>query len=128
MQTILDAPMVAQAPAVVLRAGPFAADEIPGLGGRLSAYRPLAVADADGGQTGPILTPANPLGAVQDGVTAILLPAVALRTCLIGVVLDPGEILINGPLNPGLDVLQQMRLIVLDRQRVVTAAGHDLGG
>src|SRR5207248_10350241 len=72
MQTVLDAPMVAQAPAVVLRARPLAADEIPGLGGRLAAYRPLAITDADGGQTGPVLTPANPLGAVQDGVTTIL--------------------------------------------------------
>src|SRR5262245_37394701 len=67
---VLDPPMMAQSPAIVLGTRLLTADEIPEFQRRLPLNRALAVTHANGGQTGPIFVVTNPLGGMQDGITA----------------------------------------------------------
>src|SRR5947209_5840139 len=90
MQGVLDAPVIPQPGAVILRARLLAADEIPDLARGFARHGPFAGTHADGGQTFPPLAMANALGRVQDGVAPVLLPAVAARARPVGIVSRPG--------------------------------------
>src|SRR5215210_7248163 len=125
MQTILDLPMVAQHGAEVLRPRLLAGDEVPHFRSRLPLERPLAVADADGLQPLPLPAGAQPLGPVQHRVAAVLLPAVAALPLLPAVMLHLRQARRERLLESASDVLQQMLLILLDRQHVVGALLND---
>src|SRR5262249_26515921 len=92
MQIVLDPPVAAQPTGIVFRAGPLVADEIATLGGGFPLHGSLAVTHPDGGQAGPGVGMANPLGAMQDRVAPILFTPVTTLARLVDVVVHVGEL------------------------------------
>src|SRR5262245_45740783 len=125
---VLDPPMMAQSPAIVLGTRLLTADEIPEFQRRLPLNRALAVTHANGGQTGPIFLVTNPLGGRQDGITAKLLTTVTPLAFLIDVVLQACEVRVEGLLEPAPNVFPQMLLVLLDDQGIIAPLVHDLAG
>src|SRR5271166_704693 len=128
MQVVLDSPVISQPTAVVFRAGLLIPNEIANLRCRFSLHRPLAVTHADGCQIGPGVHMTNPLGVVQDRVAAILLTPMTTLARLIGVMIQTGEIAVQRLQETLLDVLEEMFLVVLDREGIVPTLVHDLPG
>src|SRR5262249_56610920 len=95
------------------------ADEIAALVGAFPVHGPLTVTDADGAQPGPGVRLPNPGGGTQDRIAPMLLTPVATRPRLIGVVIQAGEIGVERPHERLLDVLEEVLLVVLDRQGIV---------
>src|SRR5437762_10244768 len=106
---------------IVFRPGSLVANEVTHFRRRLSLHGPLAVTQAQSGQVGPGFGMTNAFGRMQDRVAAILLPPVPALPRLIGIVLDVGEIGVEGPGECCLNVIEEMLLVVLDREGIVPA-------
>src|SRR5437016_11888137 len=75
MQTILDAPVTPQRFPIITGAGYLAANEIARfLTGLSTDYRPLTITHADGLDPSPILTVAQPVGALEHGIAPVFFP------------------------------------------------------
>src|SRR5262249_51330993 len=125
---VLDPPVIPQRLALILGTRLLAADEVTHLLTRLTTDDPLALTHADRRQPGPSLSIAESFGVLEDGLTAILLPAVTAFPRLRGVVLQASEVMVKRPGDRLLDVIRQMLLVVLDRRHVVAALVKDLLG
>src|SRR5262249_49439730 len=128
MQVVLDPPVVTQAVGIVSRAGLLVTDEVAGLAGGFPLGRPLAVTHANRGQVGPGVGMTNPLGGMQDRVAAVLLAAMTTLAGFVGVVVHAGELGVERLHERLLDVLQEVLLVVLDREGIVPALVYDLPG
>ena len=95
---------------------------------RLARDRALAQAHADRRQLGPRVAVADPVHDFHDHAGALLDPAVALLLLRELAYPSGRQLPVQGLGDHGPDVLQQLRLVLLHRQHVVAAAGHDLGG
>src|SRR5436309_2450835 len=122
MERVLDPPMIPQPRGVEPRARLLAADEVAGLTRRRPGDRSLAVTHADDGQARPVLAVTNRRRRVQDRVAPVLVPAVAARAVLVDIMFDAGAVVVQSLLEARLNVLQEVRLVVLDGERVVAAA------
>src|SRR5438132_5965303 len=128
MQRVLNPPMVPQGLAVATGARPLTADEVTHLLTRLPPLRALAVTHTDHVQVTPGVPVADAFGVADDRITARLVPAMAVLLRLIRVMIQTGTVRVQGLADAGLNVGEQMGLVVLDGQHVVAAAFPALGG
>src|SRR5262249_43644 len=113
MQVVLDPPVLTQPTGIVFRTGPLVTDEKATLGSGFPRHGPLAVTQPEGGQTGPSVGMADPLGAMQDRIAAILLTPMTALARLVFVVIHASEVGVER-LNEGvLDVFEEVFLVVL---------------
>src|SRR5262249_15805096 len=96
MEGVLNPPMIPQGLALDLGRRSLAADEIAQFLRCPPVDRALAIAEADGGETGPVLAMTQASGMPQERVAAVLVPAVAPLARLVGVVVQAGEVVLAG--------------------------------
>src|SRR5713101_763402 len=126
MEIILDAPMVAEHSRVVAGTCLLAADEIANLAAGFALDRALTMAHAYDPQLPPTLALAYPLGLGDHHVAPCLLAAVPLFRFLIRLVITALDAVLQHLAHTLLNVIEQVLLVVLDRQHVIPAARHDL--
>src|SRR5512142_1456106 len=128
VQRVLDPPMAPHPPQGVLRRPGRAADEVAGLAARCAVDYPLADHHHDGRQPGPQARVPDPLGGGDHAATAGLLPTAPDLFGLALVEVHTGLSPIQHLLERPLDILGEMRLVLLDRQHVLAPLTDDGGG
>src|SRR5262249_54925062 len=121
-------PVPPQGPAVIPGVRPLAADEVAVLTTRLAVLRPLAVAVPDHTQLRPILGVADPRRVLDHAVIPLLVPPVPALLHDVAIVLHTPEVVLAGLDETGQDIVEQVPLVLLDRQEVIAAALGDLPG
>src|SRR5262249_26986601 len=124
---VLYPPVPAQGPRVAGRRHVPAADEVVLLVADLAAHLPLAQAQPDRREVGPLVLLHHPVQVVQHHVLPALLAAVPLLLDEAVVVAPPLPVALEGPAEQPVDVPPQPVLVALDRQHVVAALLDYLG-
>src|SRR5271155_809670 len=128
MEIVLNTPMIAQSPSILLGTHQTAAYEIMHFLTFLALDLALADTHTNRFQSDPRLVMANAHRIAQDEIRPLLGAPVTLFAGLISIPTQAREVTIQRFAQTVLDVFEQVRLVVFDCQDIVTASLDDLFG